>query len=341
MQGNRVFQKQFNNVSHMMKASFYSCNTFKFHNLVNVIVNSAVTSIKICMPCWKTKHLSEFSKIEMGKLKVFLIAIVVLTQLADAASKSVSDFVNQVIYVETYRYRGRWLDAHHSFSARFTQAPQSKVVDYTWTKWIVRRGPGNTMALESVRYPNHFLDAHHSGSCRVTYTPYPYNKNWALWYLEYSHGRYAFRSTRYSKSRLDAHHSHDARVTKGRGIWSQMRIYQPNISERKALIFVYDNSKGTTPVHTSYTEKIGVSRTDTHSSSYTVGAEIGVEIKSIFSAKMSFSATWEQSTSTTWSKETSRTVKVTVNPGTIKKIYQLQGSYGPYKIASNHLFFVG
>ena len=278
---------------------------------------------------------------QMGKVKLFLIATVVLTQLADVTSQSVSDYVNQVIYVETYRYRGRWLDAHHSFSARFTQCPQSEVIDHTWTKWIVREGPGNTLALESVRYPNHFLDAHHSLSCRVTYTSYPYNKDWALWRLEYSGGRYAFRSVRYSNSRLDAHHSGDARVTAGSGIWSQMRIYQPDLGERKALIFVYDNSKGTTPVKTSFTETIGISRTHTQSSSFTVSAEIGLEIKSIFSAKASSSSTWVQSTSTTWSKETSRTVEVTVKPGTIKKIYQLQGSYGPYKVASNHLFFEG
>ena len=287
------------------------------------------------------KHLSGSSKIQMGKLRVFLIAIVVLTQVADVSSQSASDYFNQVIYVETYRYRGRWLDAHHSFSARFTGSPQSKVVDYTWTKWIVRQGPGNTIALESVRYPNHFLDAHHSRSVRVTYSSYPYIYDWALWYLEYSSGRYAFRSKRYWNSRLDAHHSGDARVTWGSGIWSQMRIYQPNVGERKALIFVYDNSKGSTPVKTSFTETIGVSRTDTHSSSYTVSAEMGLEIKSIFSAKTSFSATWEQSTSITWTKETSRTVKVTVNPGTVKKIYQLQGYYGPFRVASNHLFFEG
>ena len=278
---------------------------------------------------------------QMGKLKVFLIAIVVLTQLEDVLSTSVADYVNQVIYVESYRYRAHWLDAHHSFSALFTESPQSDVIDHVWTKWVVRQGPGNTLALESVRYPNHFLDAHHSGSCRVTYTSYPYDKDWALWYLEYSAGRFAFRSKRYSNSRLDAHHSGDARVTEGSGIWSQMRVYQPDLGERKALIFVYDNSKGTTPVETSFTETIGISRTDTQSSSYTVSAEMGLEIKSIFSAKTSFSATWEQSTSTTWSKETSRTVEVTVNPGTIKKIYQLQGSYGPFEVASNHLFFEG
>ena len=120
-----------------------------------------------------------------------------------------------------------------------------------------------------------------------------------------------------------------------------MRIYQPNVSERKAIVFTYDNSGGTTPVHTSFSEKIGVSRTDTTSTSYTISAEMGLEIKSIFSAKMSFSATWEQSTSTTWTKETTRTVEVTVNPGTIKKIYQLQGSYGPFDVASNHLYFEG
>ena len=109
----------------------------------------------------------------MGKLRVFLITIVALTQVADILSNSVSDYVNQVIYVESYAYRAHWLDAHGSFSARFTESPQSDVVDHRWAKWIVRQGPGNTLALESVRYPNHFLDAHGSGSCRVTYTSYP------------------------------------------------------------------------------------------------------------------------------------------------------------------------
>ena len=148
-------------------------------------------------------------------------------------------------------------------------------------------------------------------------------------------GTYAFCSKAYSNSRLDAHGSGDARVTAGSG---RMIIYQPNLGERKALIFVYDNSKGSTPVKNSFTEIIGISRTDSQSSSVTDSAEIGLEIKSIFSAKMSYSSTWEQSTSATWSKETSRTVEVTVYPGTVKKIYQLQGSYGPFNVASNHLF---
>ena len=278
---------------------------------------------------------------QVGILKVFLIAIVVLTQVADVSSNSVSDYVNQVIYVESYRYRAHWLDAFEIFVARFTASPQSRVIDHRWAKWVVRQGPGNTLALESVRYPNHYLDAHHLGQCFVTYTAYPYDKDWALWYLEYSSGRYAFRSKRYWNSRLDAHHSGGAGVTWGSGIWSQMRIYQPTISENKVVVFTYNNSEGTTPVKTSFTETIGISRTDATSSSYTISAEMGLEIKSIFSAKFTSSYTWAQSISTTWTKETTRTVEVTVNPGTIKTIYQIQGSYGPFKVASDRLYFEG
>ena len=277
---------------------------------------------------------------QMGSLKVLLIAIVVLTQLVDVLPTPVSNYVNQVIYVESNRYRAHWLDAHHSKSARFTESPQSDVIDHTWTKWVVKQGPGNTLALESVRYPYHFLDAHHSGSCRVTYTAYPYDKDWALWYLEYAYGRiYAFRSKRYNNSRLDAHHTGDARVTTGSGIWSQMRVYQPDFDDEKALIFFYDNSMGSTPVTITFTQTIGISRTDTQSSSYTISSEMSQEIKSIFTAKGTYSATWEQSSSATWAKETSRTVVVTVDPGTVKKIYQLQGFYGPFDVASDYLYF--
>ena len=171
---------------------------------------------------------------------------------------------------------------------------------------------------------------------------YPYNQNWALWYLEKtSSEKFCLRSSRYSDSQLDAHHSGEARVTAGSGEWSEIRVYQPDATEEKKLIFTYDNSKGSTTVETKYTEKIGISRTDSTSVSFTISSEIGAEIEGIFSAKTSMSSTWEQSSSTTWSSEVSKEVGVSVRPGTIKKIYQLRGSYGPYSIASNHLFFEG
>ena len=255
---------------------------------------------------------------------------------------SAKDYYNQVIYVESLRYRAHWLDAHHSKIARFTECPQSEVIDKDWAKWMVKEGPDGTIALESMRFPNNFLDAHHSRTCYVTYSAFPYDDDWALWYLEKTEsGNFCFRSKRYPDSRLDAHHSGEARMTPGSGEWSEMRVYQPDVSESKDLVFVYDNSKGTTPVKTTYTEKVGISRTDSFSSSTTISTEMGIEIESIFSANTSLSTTWEQSSSTTWSSEVSKTVEVTVNPGTVKKISQLMGFYGPFQVASNHLYFEG
>ena len=253
-----------------------------------------------------------------------------------------SEYAGQVVYLESLRYRGRWLNAHDSKKCRFTSCPQSDVIDNVWTKWIVRNAENGLIALESLRYPNNFLDAHHSRTCHVTYSAYPYNQDWALWYLEKNRsGNVCLRSSRYPDSRLDAHHSGEARVTPGIGQWSKIRLYQPDIAIERTLIFTYDNSKGKTTVETKYSERVGISRTDATSVSRTVSSEIGMEIKEIFSAKTSSSTKWEQSSSTTWSAEVSREVSVSINPGTIKKIYQLQGSYGPYTISSNHLFFEG
>lgn len=111
---------------------------------------------------------------------------------------SSSDYYNQVIYVESLRYHAHWLDAHHSKVARFTERPQSELIDASWAKWKVKEGPDGCIALESIRYPNHFLDAHHSHTCHVTYSAYPSDNSWALWYLEDDGaGNFSFRSKRY------------------------------------------------------------------------------------------------------------------------------------------------
>jgi len=58
-----------------------------------------------------------------------------------------------------------------------------------------------------MRYRNHFLDAHHSKICHVTKSSYPYDNDWALWYLEdEGNGNVSFCSKCYSDSRLDVHH---------------------------------------------------------------------------------------------------------------------------------------
>lgn len=255
------------------------------------------------------------------------------------------DYYNQVVYIESLRYRAHWLDAHHSGEARFTESPEPDVINNIWAKWLMKKGPGSTILLESVRYRNRYLDAHHSGNCKVTYSAYPYDDDWALWYMEDNgDGSVSFRSKRYPDKRLDSHHSGGAHVTSGSGDWSRFRVYQPTAQERKVLLFSRDNTHGSTPVEVEYEEKIGISKTE--STTTTISAEMSMEIQDIFvSAKMSFSAAWSTSTSTTWNIETTSKVTVTVPPGTKKEVYQLTGFYGEgqneYAVRSNHLYFEG
>ena len=274
----------------------------------------------------------------MKAVNLLLLAIVALSQLAEfAESNEASRYYNQVIYIETLRYRGHWLDAHHSRQARFTPAPERDLIGKIWAKWIVRRGPGGAIALESVRYRHHYLDAHHSRICRVTYSVYPSGSDWALWYMERrGDGAMELRSKRYSNSRLDAYHAHRyAKVTSGSGYWSRLRIYQPHISERKALISVFNNRWGNTPVTHTFKETIGISKST--STSISITSEVGAEIKGMFTAKLS--TTWSHTSSQTWSTQVEKSIQVQVLPGYVKRIYQLQGNYGPFQISSSRLYF--
>jgi hypothetical protein len=99
----------------------------------------------------------------MQATKLLLVATMSFTLLVKfAKSNEAAKYYDEVIYIETLCYRGPWLDAHHSKIAPFTPAPKSDASEYLWAKWIVRCGPGESIALESVRYPNHYLDAHGS-----------------------------------------------------------------------------------------------------------------------------------------------------------------------------------
>ena len=168
----------------------------------------------------------------MQAAKLLLVTIIVsFTLLVDFAKSSelASCYCDQVIYVETLRYPGRYLDAHHTKVALFTAPPGGDVTGLVWAKWTVRCGSDGAVALESVRYPDYYLDAHHSRDCKVTYSAST-ETYWNMWYMERrADGAVEFRSKRYPDSRLDAYHANNlAKVTRGSGVWSGMRIYQPN-----------------------------------------------------------------------------------------------------------------
>ena len=210
---------------------------------------------------------------------------------ADSEVDPAADYYNQVVYIESMRYRAYWLHAHKHGEAHLTECPEANVINNVDHKWIVKKGPGSTILLESVRFPNNYLAAHHSKhhhNAQVKYSAFPYDDDWALWYPEdIGSGNISFRSKLHSDSRLncDAHHSKKAHVSEGTGDWSMFKIYQPTVYDRKELLFSYDNTEGTTPVMTQYTVQTGISKTKSTTESHTISTEMGVEIESIFTAK--------------------------------------------------------
>ena len=273
----------------------------------------------------------------MQAVKLLFAAIVAFSLLAEyAESNEAAKYYDQVIYIESLRYRAHWLDSHHSGGAGFTECPERDVIGHVYLKWIVREGPGGTIALESRRYPHHYLDAHYSGWCKVTYSAFPIGEDWALWYMEKrSDGATVLRSKRYPKSRVDAHHTGWAAHSEGSAIWHALRIYTPSTDETKALISKYDNTQGNTVVKHTFRERIGISKSE--SIGIEITNEIGGEIKMSFTNTLS--VTWSYSSTETWEKEIERTVEVEVLPGYVKRIYQMKGNYGPFEVSCNQLFF--
>ena len=251
----------------------------------------------------------------------------------------------QVIYIESYRWRRRWLDASkRKGSAYFKSIHQDDVVDHLGVKWLVKDvGKGNVV-LESMKYKRHYLDAHHSKWCKVTYSSYPENQNWARFKIEKRKGRFFFRSDRYPKYRLDAYQSwtskYWAALTTGRGVYAQFRIYTPPKQDYYKEEFTLDNSGRRHEANFKLDEKIGVSFTNGREISTTLSAELGGEIKKAFSFGLTFSTTWKTFHSTTYSKETTHTVSTTVGPGKILKVLQLEGTYGHFLVRAKRLKFV-
>ena len=254
---------------------------------------------------------------------------------ADIQSANYAEkYDKQVIYIESYRWRGRWLDASKSKGwAYFESIPEEDVVDHLGVKWLVKNVGGGKVVLESMKYKRHYLDAHHSHWIKVTYSSYPQGQNWARFKIENRNGRFFFRSDRYSDYRLDAYESwwskYWAALAKGLGIYAQFRIYIPPKSNEYKLVENFIN-KNEYVAHYKLEEKIGVSITTGQEMSTTISAEIGGEIKTAFSCGLLFSDTWKTFRHTTYSKETTRTVDTKVGPGKILNVMQLVGTYGHY-----------
>ena len=293
----------------------------------------------------------------MQTIKLLLLAILAFAQLAEfvGANENVGDqYYDQVVYFESVDKRGSWLArgpiparwGNPNKAAIFENCAERDVIGKPLFKWIVRECPGGAIALENVAHPHHYLGADMiSSGCTLVYYTYPQNVDEVLWYLEKrSDGNFELHSKRYydDNGRVHANWKRGlldyllAGLESGTDMWwSALRLYQPPVREERKLVAYYNNLYGNTPVTRTFKERIGISKTT--STSIEISAEVGLEIKSIFSAKLS--TTWTQTSSSTWDKEVERTYEVQILPGYIKRIYQLTGYYGPFEVISDRLFF--
>ena len=196
---------------------------------------------------------------------------------------------NQVIYIESYRRRGRWLDAaYHKGFAYFSAIPEEDTIDKLGVKWRVKDVGGGDVVLQNMKYRHHYLNAHHSHWCEVTYSSHPDNQNWAKFKIEERNDRFFFRSVRYPNLRLDEYESwwskYYAALAEGTGTYAQFRIYIPPKRDYYKTVATLDNSRGQYPREFEYEEEIGISITNGREMSTTISSEIGLEIMNAFSA---------------------------------------------------------
>ena len=250
----------------------------------------------------------------------------------------------KIVYIETYRWRGRWLDTSYSSGwAYFKSVPEEDVVDHLGVKWKVKNIGGGEIVLESLQFKRHYLDAHHTGWCKVTQSSYPQDKNWARFKIGKKNGRFFFQSVRYPSYHLQAYYSliyhYWAAITTEWDVSAEFRIYIPPKDSYYQEVFSYDNRGNKKGIKVEYAEKLGISITNGQEISTTVSVEIGGEIKSALSVGVEFSNTWKTFSQSTYSKETTHTVTAEVGPGKLLKVLQLVGKYGHYFVRAKRFKF--
>ena len=281
---------------------------------------------------------------------LLLLVIVAFSQLTKSAeSNEALKYHNQIIHIESIRYRAHWLAPYANLNifgisrlipnlCSFIEAPERDVIGLSWAKWMVRPGPDETITLESVHYPHHYLYVEGIGYVKVKYYAHPNGADEALWYMESRGGLVQIFSNKLRNKHLDVivqSNIKTAIVTIGFDKFSLTRNYQPAIDEVKTLISVFDNSKGNTEVTHTYKKAVGISKTT--STTVSITTELGAEIKGIFTARLS--ATWSHTQSETWSVMVESSVSIKILPGYVKRVYQLIGHYGPFQIGSTQFYF--
>jgi len=245
--------------------------------------------------------------------------------------------VDRVIHVESLRNRGRWVDAHESKWAKISGCPAKEVYFKSWTSFKVIRC-GNDVCLESLRYPNYYWDAHHSHYMSISHSNYPQDKIWFKWSIHCTSWTMEicrFYTPRYNKY-LDDHHSGYAAIADYGNEWSRFRILAPTPTYKYITVNqLTNNSPDPATLKVHYTESV----TSTTTNTFTVTKTLSAEISAVFQAVTpkisgSITTTMTKTTTKTHSKGEDHTYSLSVPPFAHVAFQQLQGIYGPFRIAT-------
>lgn len=264
-----------------------------------------------------------------------------------------ADIIGRIITLEAIVYNGNYADSHHSYTLHHTGCNYTAVPNAVWTRFLVHEGQDDSILLESVRYRNHYVDAHHSGEIHLThsYNP-PTTAIWARWRMVNVSDVdvIALESQRYRGSYLDCYHDNPCRVTAGEptAIWAQWRIAVgpgQGIKDGYAVVASFEN-KLEEPTNYKYSHSLGASVNDITTTTLT--EELSEELSINFSkgplsigsnTTVTFSHQWSSSESKTWSESHNIEADVQVPAGKKVVVNQLQGTYGPLQVHSNHITF--
>ena len=82
-----------------------------------------------------------------------------------------------IVFIESLRYRGYWIDAHHSNYVSIGASLEAEVINKDWAKWKLHYR-NKYYFLESMRYPGYFLDVKPTGYIKMLKSSHPWNKDY-------------------------------------------------------------------------------------------------------------------------------------------------------------------
>ena len=251
-------------------------------------------------------------------------------------------FDGQVIYIETYEYRGHWMGAPGSNrDVYFYPVHERAVAENLALKWRVQDLGQGEVLLENMKYKYNYLLAKYRSYdryARAEFNSYPQGVSNMRFKIGTRNNRFnLIRGNEYLVHCCDFHSRMDYNYYSPA---SEFRFYTPPKSDQFGVIATLDNSGRSVKWTFQYVEEIGISKTNGHQISESLTTEIGVEIKSAFSFGMSHTISWTTTSEQSYSKKVSFTVSAEVPPGKIVQVQQLVGSYGPFTVRAKYFKIV-